>query len=226
MFPEDRVLVGVINRKRDFVSARDEQWYRIPQNQLPNGVHTDYLAFFLSGGVFKEQSGGIHYYARFAGVELVYRRDLLPKEAEHPRANDVYYRVALKDWTSKQPPILNPTRRTVTFIHTTWDRFVHATTIADLYSKADYFVDRIYHALRSVGIASERFWEVETKTTGVPPGVRVLCEDGTITASTVRTPDGLYMDEERGEDAIFKAIIEEIQRRGGPATISIPTEGS
>ena len=32
MLPEDSVLVGVINRKRDLVYALDQHWYRIPQD--------------------------------------------------------------------------------------------------------------------------------------------------------------------------------------------------
>ena len=95
MNPEDRVLVGVINRKRDLNYLLDEHWYRIPQKQMPEGVCIEYLAFFLSGSVFKEKSGGIHYYSRIEGTELVYRRDLLPGQDNHARSNEKYFRVAV-----------------------------------------------------------------------------------------------------------------------------------
>ena len=35
MYPEDRVLVGVIRRQRDLRLARDEGWYRIPLAHWP-----------------------------------------------------------------------------------------------------------------------------------------------------------------------------------------------
>ncbi len=135
-FPEDRVLVGVIQTKRDLAFARVDHWYRIPQAQMPRGITTEYLAFFLSGKVFGENSKRFSITRRCArGWNWCYRKDLLPNEAEHPRANEVYYRVALGDLEAKTPPITNPTRRPISFIYTTWDRFVHAQTIADLYSR-------------------------------------------------------------------------------------------
>lgn len=146
MFPEDRVLVGVVKAKRDFVFARDEHWYRIPQAHMPRGVNTEYLAFFLSSPAFKAQNKSVAYYAQVRGLELVYRKDLIPVP-DHPRANDVYYKVALGNLQPKDPPITNPTRRPISFIYTTWDRFVHAHTVSDLYSSADFYVDRVFYAL-------------------------------------------------------------------------------
>lgn len=226
MFPEERVLVGVLKRKKDLTTLQTSRWYRIPQSQFPRGIYTEYLAFFLSGKPFGEQSGGIHYYARVSGIELLYRRDLLPEEPTHPRANDAYYKISLVEIVPKAPPVLNPTRRPITFINTTWDRFVQAQTIADLYSQADYFVDRIYHALRNKGIEPERFWENESITSSHFPGVRVLCENGIFDASTVKSGDQFFLDNTQAEDEILQAILEEIRRRGGPMTIHIPTEGS
>jgi hypothetical protein len=223
MFPEDRVLVGVINRKRDLAYARDEHWYRIPQKRLPRGVNAEYIALFLSGAVSKERSGGIHYYAERTGLELVYRSDLLPKEANHPRAGDVYYKVQLGELREKQPPILNSSGRVITFIHTTWDRFVHAREISDLYSTPDYFVDRIYHALRSTGLTPERVWQAEYREAGRAE-LRILCEKGTVVASTEHGEGLVYLDETEEEDKILAAIKAEIARQGGPVFVSIPVE--
>jgi hypothetical protein len=220
MFPEDRVLVGVINRKRDLEIARTQRWYRIPQRQHPRGVDAEYLAFFLSRA-FGAQNGGIAYYAPWRGLELAYRRDLLPKEADHPRAGDVYYQVQIGELKDKQPPILNPTRRTIAFIYTTWDRFVVARTIADLYDKSDYFVERIYHALRDKGVYAERTWAAEYRNKA--PQLRILCEKGTLIASPEPDDDDeLFMDESLKDDKILAGILAEIARQGGPVMLSIP----
>ncbi len=224
MYPDDRVLVGVINRKRDLVNLRSEHWYRIPQGRMRRGVHAEYLAFFLSGAVFKEQSGAIHYYARQTGLELAYRRDLLPKEAQHPRAGEVYYKVQLGDLQLKTPPVTNPTRRRFSFIFTTWDRFIHARELRDLYSDDDYFVDRIYHALRQTGLQPERFWEAERRETGAGAELRILCDSGTVIASPERLDGRLYLDSAHETDTILNAIYSEIARQGGPVTMDIPLD--
>lgn len=221
MYPEDRVLVGVINRKRDFEYARRDHWYRIPQERMAHGVNAEYIAFYFSRA-FKERNGGIHFFAERRGLELVYRRDLMPNEADHPRANHVYYKVQLGDLIEKEPPVLNPTGRVIAFVYTTWDRFVHAQTISDLYSKADYFVDRVYYALRNRGIAADRTWEAEYRSR--PPQLRILCQKGTLIASTEPSSGSFYLDDTQPEDAILASILAEIARHDGPLTISIPME--
>jgi hypothetical protein len=223
VFPEDRVLVGVINRKRDLQIVQEEKWYRIPQSKMPRGVNTEYVAFFLSRA-FKERNGSIPLFAEFRGVELAYRKDLLPKEANHPRANEVYYKVQVSDLMEKSPPVLNPTRRPIAFIYTTWDRFFHAQTVADLYSTDDYFVDRIYHALRDNGITSERTWKAEYP--GVAPELRILCENGLFTASTERGTNRFYLDQTEDEDKLLAAIKAEIAKQGGPVYARIPPDSS
>jgi hypothetical protein len=224
MFAEDRVLVGVVKRKRDLTIARDERWYRIPQMRLPLGVNAEYIALFLSGAVFKEQSGGIRYYAERTGLELVHRKDLLPNEADHLRANDVYYKVQLGPLMEKAPPVLNPTRRVISFIYTTWDRFVKAREIGDLYSSADYFVDRIYHALRSSGLTPQRIWQSEYRDAGRPAELRILCEKGTVVASTDRSGGSVFLDYMGETDKILVEIKAEIARQGGPVFVSLPLD--
>ncbi|MDE2749415.1 MAG: hypothetical protein OXI34_10655 [Chloroflexota bacterium] len=147
MYADDRVLVGVVNRAIDFEIARRHNWYRIPEKQLPRGLNAEYIAFFLSGKPFKERSGSVAYFARITGLELARRRDLLPAEAR--RADEIYYKVQFRQLLPKEPPIRNLPSRSISFIRTTWDRFISAETISDLYQKGDFFVDRVYHALRN-----------------------------------------------------------------------------
>ena len=225
MYPDDRVLVGAITRKKDLKRARDAHWYRIPQAKITRGIHAEYLAFFVNSRVAGRSESGIYYFARRAGVELAYRRDLLPDEAAHPRADEVYYKVQLTDWQEKSPPILNPSRRSISFIYTTWDRFVHAREIKDLYSEADYFVDRIYHALRDSGYRLDRSWDAERRTTGHGAQLRILCENGDVTAST--DPDDeadIFLDKAGREDALLAKIRAQVASKGGPVMISIPID--
>jgi hypothetical protein len=222
MLPEDSVLVGVINRRRDLVYARDQHWYRVPQERMPKGVTADYLAFFLSRN-FGERNGSIPFYTERKGLELRYRRDLLPDEPDHKRASAVYYRVALGDFHEKKPPIVNNTKRTITFIYTTWDRFIHAETISDLYSDKDVYVDRLYYALHARGVNVTRTWDAERRTDDFAPGLRILCENGTNVIASAHPVNGTYyLDQSLTEDSILKEILARIDRNGGTATVSIP----
>lgn len=123
--------------------ARDGHWYRIPVKQMARGVDTEIVAFFFDKA--------IRCYAPVRGLELAYRGDLLPDEADHPRAGEVYYRLALAPLIEREPPIRNRGRRVVTFIRTTWDRFSAADDIADLYGESPYYVNRVFYALGGRG---------------------------------------------------------------------------
>ncbi len=227
MYPEDRVLVGVINRKRDLDKARYEHWYRVPQGRARHGIHAEYLAFFLSRQ-FKELNGGIHYYARLTGYELARRRDLLPEEANHPRADNVYHKLQFGELRRKDPPVLNPTKRPITFIYTTWDRFEQAREIADLYSEADHFVDRVFHALERRGVRGERIWEVERFSEDSGAQIRVVCNDGTVIASTaLRSEDVIQLEVDRAQEAVrfsVEAILKAIAEYGGLRMANLPLD--
>jgi hypothetical protein len=224
MYPEDRVLVGVINRKRDFEVARREHWYRIPRDRAPRTIDTEYVAFYLSG-YFKDQNGGIRYFARRTGHELVRRRDLLPNEANHKHANHLYYKIQFGDLQEKIPPILNPTHRPISFLYTTWDRFINARTIADLYSKADWFVERVYRSLRAVGITPDRRWEDENPSERIAE-LRIACQHGIVTASTGEAAEGavslLPGDSDGDVNASVAAIQAAVAALGGPMLVDIP----
>ncbi len=242
MNPEDAVLVGVVSRKRDYEIARDQHWYRIPTKQAPNGITARYIAlFFSSAKTFGEQASTISYYAEIAGYELARRRDLLPDESPHERDDEEYYKIQFRELIERTPPIVNkPKPYRFAFIYTTWDRFEQAQHIRDLYSQVDYFVDRVFHALKQGGINPLRSWESRKMSTKpeieYPMGarLRVLCENGNVTASTNQA------DKREGEDFVYlqpqdylsdddaqesaHQIMEHVQRLGGAKMIDIPVE--
>lgn len=233
MNPEDRVLVGVIRRKRDFEALATQHWYRIPFGKAPKGIHADWLAFFLSGKTFKEKSGTIGYYARRTGLELVRRRDLLPDEADHARADELYHKIQIDTLQEKNPPILNqPNPYRFAFIYTTGDRFIAAQHTRDLYSRADYYVDRVFHVLLQNNLKPLRTWEATSQLEypSLGASVRILCENGEVIAATQSQEEGgeiLYLSpSEYLGDAKKDAqrIIDEVERRGGPRMLDIPVE--
>jgi hypothetical protein len=56
--------------------------------------------------VFEDDKWSIHYYAPIQGHELATRRDLIPSEADHPRAGQWYYKLQLGPLEHKLLPIV------------------------------------------------------------------------------------------------------------------------
>ncbi len=147
MMPTDRVLVAYVPHPKDFERICSERWYRIPVRHAPKGVYAEWLAFYF-GKAHAEHGQSIAYFARNQGHELVRRRDLLPKEPAHPRADDWYFKMQLGEIVGLDRPILAKKWQRILFLHTTGDRFQAAHDLQDLMSADKRFVSRTFTALR------------------------------------------------------------------------------
>src|SRR5512136_3475010 len=94
MLSESSVLIAVMNHASDLERARDEHWYRIPVRSAPKFFPPDYVAFYFTKP-FGADAFSVRWYAQVRGHELVARRELLPDEARHPRADEPYYKLQL-----------------------------------------------------------------------------------------------------------------------------------
>ncbi len=142
------VLVAVVNNADDLRRAASEGWYRIPQRTAPRRIGADYLAFYQTGA-FKPQAEAqtITYFAPTRRYRLLTRRELLPAESEHPRADDYYFRIEIGPLTRLERPIPAGKFRRATFIHTTMERLLTAQALTELYRQDDPF-ETLWEALR------------------------------------------------------------------------------
>jgi hypothetical protein len=145
--PDDRILVAYLPHPRDLELLQTGGWYRLPQKVVPKGLHAEYIAFYL-GSKFGDQKWAIHFYAPKLGHELVRRLDLLPDEPEHPRAQEVYYKIQVGALLYLPEPIVSLRWRRFLFLHTTGDRLQTAREIRDLVIKGEGFSDREFVTLR------------------------------------------------------------------------------
>jgi hypothetical protein len=140
--PDARVLVCLINRPRDLEIARWDHWYRIPVKHAPPDYLANILAFYLTSA-FGDEKWAIHEYAEVRGHELVRRVDLFPNEPDHPRANELYYKMQLGPLQRLSRPIPSLKWRRIAFIQTTGDRFLNALEVSELvevHTHGDRFV--------------------------------------------------------------------------------------
>lgn len=216
MYPEDRVLVGVMPDPRDLDIARDQHWYRIPARHASDGIHAEYVAFYFTKKFSPDLRWAIHYYARRTGHELVRRVDLLPEESDHPRAGDTYFKLQLGPLKRKSPPIVSVRWRRITFIQTTWDRFVTATEVNDLYRTDDIAIDYVYHELKARGIQPDRSVLIREGQHAYRVDLVIQCRKGPVmlSAQEERPAGALALHGDAAAD--FEAVEAAIRARGGP----------
>jgi len=222
MYPEDRVLVGVMPDPRDFEIAQERHWYRVPVSQAPNGIHAEYIAFYFTARFPRDLRWAVSYYARRTGHELARRINLFPDQPDHPRAQEQYYKVQLGEMREKLPPIVSLRWRRITFIQTTWDRFVKANEVNDLFRADNEFVDRIYRSLKARGIHAEREVVLGSSSRKQAVDLVIPCNTGPV---VLITGDGqragaikLIGDEAQDMTQIEAAIV----ARGGVAVVDAP----
>ena len=219
MYPEDRVLVAYVPEPKDFSRIQQDGWYRIPVQYAPKGLYAEYIAFYF-GSRFGGQKWAVHYYARNLGHELTTRRALLPSQPDHPRADNLYYKVQLGSLTRRTEPILSLRWRRVTFIHTTWDRFQDAAEINDLFVEGDPYVDRLYATLKERGIQAERNYHVNEPRTGYILPLAVPCRDGVVEITRELIPA-----DAAGLEAFADEISAAAMERGGVQGVTQPHPG-
>jgi hypothetical protein len=134
--PTSLVLVAVVNNQRDLEIARLLGWYRIPLRTAPKVVAVDFLAFYQTGA-FGDDKWRIQYIAPVHGHELSTRAELLKTEPDHPRANEEYYKIQLGPLERLSKPILAESWRRITFLYTTGEYLLGATTMNDLVVQSD-----------------------------------------------------------------------------------------
>ncbi len=138
MEPENdaRVLIAVITSPRDMHIVQEQQWYRIPLASAPAQVAADYIAWYQTAA-FGEERWSIRYYAAILRYRIMTRRELLPNEATHPRANNRYYCLDLGEIQALPVPIPSARLRRVTFIATTFGQLLRAQDVRDLWHPQD-----------------------------------------------------------------------------------------
>jgi very-short-patch-repair endonuclease len=152
------VLVAILNNPLDAELAHHQLWYRIPvasqQKWIQHGWPPKWLAFYQTK-IFGEEAFSVRYYARVIDVLQKYRWELFPMQPRDERENRRYHQLILEPPQRLPEPIFSRRQRRITFITTTWQKFINAAEINDLYDESS-LEDHLWAELKRLRIQAER----------------------------------------------------------------------
>lgn len=191
------VLVAIMNNLLDMGIARDQHWYRIPvqsvDNLLKDRWPPRWLAFYQTKA-FGSEAYAVNYYARVLDIRKVFRWQLFPDEPHDEKALRRYYQLLLSPLQRLPRPILSRRRRRIIFIPTTWQKFINAAEINDLYDESP-LEDRLWAEMKRLQIRAERQEFIKVKDRAYALDFALYCALGKIDVET--DGDTWHADPER-----------------------------
>lgn len=191
------VLVAIMNNLLDFIIARDQYWYRIPvhvvEDRLKERWPPQWLAFYQTK-VFGSEAYAVNYYAHVLDIRKVFRWQLFPDQPRDQRGQQRYYQLWLSPLQRLPQPIFSRRWRRIIFIPTTWQKFINAVEINDLYDESP-LEDRLWTKLKRLNITAERQEFVPVKGCTYALDFAIYCASGKIDVET--DGDTWHADPER-----------------------------
>ena len=121
----------------------------------------------------------MNYYAPVKRYRIVTRAELLPEEADHPRAGDRYFKVEIGPLQKLAQRVPSQRLRRITFIPTTLERLLSAEEINDLWL-GNPLQERLWAALKAEEIEAEREVEVQDERTVYAADFAIPCVEGEV----------------------------------------------
>ncbi len=186
MAKRGEVLIAILRHKGDLSIASDQHWYRIPVSSVEKWFKgrwpPRWLAFYLPR-IFRDEAYSISYYARVREVRKRFRSELFPAELQTTKSDREYYQLILNPLEKLPRPIFSRRWRRVVFIPTTWEKFIAASEINDLFDGSP-LENRLWAEFKRHGISAERQEFVKAGGQQYALDFAIYCADGKIDVET------------------------------------------
>ena len=181
------LLVAILNNKLDFEVARDKHWYRIPissqRKWLARRWPPKWIAFYQTK-VFGSEKYSIRYFARVQGIKRAFGYQLVPSRGQHTtKGQKLYYQLLLGKLQQLPMPIRSLKLRRVTFIPTTFRKFIEADEINDLFDDSP-LENLLWDAMKDAGIPAERQFHEKANNRNYILDFAIECVKGKIDVET------------------------------------------
>jgi very-short-patch-repair endonuclease len=184
------VLVAILNNQLDFAILREQGWYRIPvsgvEKWLKERWPPRWLAFYQTKA-FGEEAHAVHYFCEVQKIQKVQRWQLFPGDPRNEKSERWYYQLLLQPLQKLPKPIYSRRWRRIVFIPTTWEKFVVAEEVNDLY-QINSLEERLWAELKRLQVWAERQELVTVETHNYFLDFAIYCIKGSIDVET----DGDY----------------------------------
>lgn len=177
------LLVAILPRKASLDILKSEGWYHAPVENVPKRFPPKALAFY-QGKVFGDEQYTIRYFGEVDRIDVCPRRELFPDdEANSHKAENLYYRIQLKELKLRYQPIVSYRPRRLAFLPTTLEKFEAAEQINDLFDSSP-IEDRLWRALKYINVLAERQWKVSVQKKNYFLDFAVFCKNGKLAIET------------------------------------------
>ncbi len=178
------LLVALLPRKSALAILKSEGWYHVPVEAAPKRWPPKILAFY-QGKVFgDEEAYKIRHYGEVKKIDIVSRRELFPEDEKNQhKAENLYYRIQLKDLQERNAPIISYRPRRLVFIPTTLAKFENAEQINDLFDGSP-LEDLLWKGLKALSVLAERQWKIVVQQHNYYLDFAVFCKNGKLAIET------------------------------------------
>ncbi len=132
MRSNDLLLIALLPAPADLDRAH-AGWYRLPESAAPSALWEAKALAFYQPRSFGMEGLRVAWWGKIERIQRMTRRDLLPDEPNHRRADEVYLRVALAPLERREPPLHTTKARRLLFASVRWAQFCDAVTLDDLF---------------------------------------------------------------------------------------------
>lgn len=186
MSKRGEVLVAIINNKLDYSILRKHLWYRIPVSSVNKWLKErwppKWLAFYQTKA-FGVEKHAVKYFAEVLDIRKVRRFQLFPDERHNSKSNKQYYQIFVKSVQSLPKPIYSRRYRRIVFIPTTWEKFINAIEINDLFDESS-LEDKLWAEFKRHNIPAERQEFVIARKNNYALDFAIYCATGNIDIET------------------------------------------
>jgi hypothetical protein len=135
MHSDDLILIALLPTPADLVRAQGG-WYRLPESAAPAALWDAKGLAFYQPRSFGDEALQVAWWGRVMRIRRMVRRELLPDEPNHRRADEIYLRVDLAPLEARTPPLHATKARRLLFAPVRWSAFAEATTLDELFRPA------------------------------------------------------------------------------------------
>jgi very-short-patch-repair endonuclease len=186
MSKRGEVLVAIMNNKLDYAIWRERLWYRIPVSSVEKWIKErwapKWLAFYQTMA-FGAEKHAINYFAEVLDIREVRRWQLFPNEPHDEKSNRRYYQIFVKSVQPLPKPIYSRRYRRIIFIPKTWEKFINASEINDLFHESS-LEDKLWAEFKQHNIPAERQEFVVARKNDYALDFAVYCAKGNIDIET------------------------------------------